>query len=420
MPPRPRGHGELIGRLQTCSDAGPSRRSRTVLVSAPSGSGKSLLLRELDGRCNPCGAGAGGLGRFRGGPRPCFPWRSIWSSRWPATGWAPPRSSARWPRCERVRWTEKLVFETLAEALGALAKQSTLVVLVDDLDGAESLCGAVLRSAIFAEGAGDVVVVASATAPKPERWSSSVRPSASCCPRCRLPTCRAWWPGHQALHVGSRQRGQHEALGRTELDHRSGFGAPSRLGRSPTTTSPAPSAKIAERSAAPHSETRRHPNHRPGRPGVDCWPALRALGEGVRHQLLVHLTRSQRGQRALDGGGAPARRRPRELQMSPGIVAAPKPAEPPAPGPREPEERPLSSAAAATCRCRMDRSRAQCAEPRLRDRVRSSICRQSMSSPCPAGAAGRRTPYTRARNAARVAPCQDAAIELRHGRQPIE
>ena len=53
VPPRPRGHAELLGRLQALASPLPSGQapgSQVVLVSAPEGGGKSLVLRELKWR----------------------------------------------------------------------------------------------------------------------------------------------------------------------------------------------------------------------------------------------------------------------------------------------------------------------------------------------------------------------------------
>ena len=54
VPPRPRGQHELLGRLQALVSSVPGATDaalpRAVVVSAPEGSGKSLLLRELKWR----------------------------------------------------------------------------------------------------------------------------------------------------------------------------------------------------------------------------------------------------------------------------------------------------------------------------------------------------------------------------------
>ena len=67
------------------------------------------------------------------------------------------RGSHRRARCSRTR---------SREALSALRARGAVVLLVDDLDEAEALFGAILRSAIFADGAAGALLVATASDPE--------------------------------------------------------------------------------------------------------------------------------------------------------------------------------------------------------------------------------------------------------------
>lgn len=179
-PPRPRGQAELIDRLQALCWGQPQARSaRALLVSGLAGAGKSLLLRELKWRVQIRGlpvldVSAG----FGAGISPLVSLARHLELALGGDAAGAAAAARALAALQAGRIDEKQVSDALADAFGALSRRSPLLVLVDDLDRAESLCGVILRSAIFAESAGDVLVVATAThaeAPAVARFAPSER-----------------------------------------------------------------------------------------------------------------------------------------------------------------------------------------------------------------------------------------------------
>ncbi len=180
VPPQPRGHDEALGRLQALvSASGQPNAPHAVLVSAPAGGGKSLLLRELKWRLQirathvlEVSAASGEL---------LAPLISLARQLEIVLGPSGPGAAAAARALAALsagRVGQAELSDALAEGLGALAERDAVVVLVDDLDAAEAVCGAVLRSAIFAESAHRVFVVATATdpdAPAPRKLAAGAR-----------------------------------------------------------------------------------------------------------------------------------------------------------------------------------------------------------------------------------------------------
>jgi transcriptional regulator with GAF, ATPase, and Fis domain/tRNA A-37 threonylcarbamoyl transferase component Bud32 len=178
VPPRPRGHDALLGRLQALLPvSGQPTAARAVLVTAPGGGGKSLLLRELKWRLQIRATHV--LELSAAGGDLATPLLSLARQLELALGPAEPGAAAAARAFEALaagRIDEGELSDSLAEALGALGSKGPVVVLIDDLDAAEALCGAILRSAIFAENAGGAIIVATAAdaeAPAPRKLAAA-------------------------------------------------------------------------------------------------------------------------------------------------------------------------------------------------------------------------------------------------------
>ena len=158
VPPRPRGHAELLGRLQAAQSS-----ERTALLSGPAGSGKSLLLRELKWRLQIRGCqvleAAGASGDM------VALLTALCRQLEVALGPDARAASARRAAAAVVegRLDGTAFSDALAEALGALSARGPVVLLIDDLDHAQAPAGAVLRSALYADSARAVAIIATAT-----------------------------------------------------------------------------------------------------------------------------------------------------------------------------------------------------------------------------------------------------------------
>jgi transcriptional regulator with GAF, ATPase, and Fis domain/predicted Ser/Thr protein kinase len=171
VPPRPRGHQELLDRLQSLPPAAVAAQPgapRAVLVSAPAGGGKSLLLRELKWRLQIRAAHV--LELSAGGGDVATPLSALVQQLELAL-----RGDARGPAAvarahaalSAGRIDENALSDALADALGALCRgPSQVVLLVDDLDAMEAVCGAILRSALFGDADARAVLVATASDPE--------------------------------------------------------------------------------------------------------------------------------------------------------------------------------------------------------------------------------------------------------------
>lgn len=164
--PRPRGHSELLDRLQAVVSApNPVAGSgRTVLVVAPAGGGKSLVLRELKWRLQiravqvlEVSAASGDLTESLVALTKQIQIGVGADQR----GEAATARALNAIRDGQLAGTE--LSDALAEGFGVLRARGSTALLVDDLDAAEALFGAIVRSALFADTAGGVVVIASAS-----------------------------------------------------------------------------------------------------------------------------------------------------------------------------------------------------------------------------------------------------------------
>ncbi len=159
VPPRPRGHGELLARLQ----AAVAGSERTVLLCGPVGSGKSLLLRELKWRLQIRGTQVIELSADAGDATATL--STLARQLEIALGHDVRAGAARRALSElsagRLEGGE--LSDALAEALFGLAARGPVAIFVDDLDAGEAVCGAVLRSVLFAaESTRTVSLVATA------------------------------------------------------------------------------------------------------------------------------------------------------------------------------------------------------------------------------------------------------------------
>lgn len=163
--PRPRAHKDHLARLEAFVTG---RGTRTVagLVSAPTGGGKSLLLQELKWRLQLgsrlvleifAGRGSGAQALIGLVEQLLTVLGDEHAESEPA------RELLRALRSGTL--DEASAAKGLAVLLQAVAAEASLVVLVDDLDRADAVLGSVLRSAIHAESASGVALIASATQP---------------------------------------------------------------------------------------------------------------------------------------------------------------------------------------------------------------------------------------------------------------
>ncbi|HMI91815.1 MAG TPA: ATP-binding protein, partial [Polyangiales bacterium] len=157
VPPRPRGHGELLGRLQAVQSS-----ERIALLAGPPGSGKSLLLRELKWRLQIRGVQVLEVAGASGDMVALL--SSLCRQLEVALGPDARAASARraFSAIVEGRVDGTAFSDALAEALGALSGRGPVVLLIDDLDHAQAAVGAVLRSALFAEAARAVALIATA------------------------------------------------------------------------------------------------------------------------------------------------------------------------------------------------------------------------------------------------------------------
>jgi len=157
VPPRPRGHGELLGRLQAVQST-----ERIALLAGPPGSGKSLLLRELKWRLQIRGVQVLEVAGTSGDMVALL--SSLCRQLEVALGPDARAASARraFSAIVEGRVDGTAFSDALAEALGALSGRGPVVLLIDDLDHAQAAVGAVLRSALFAEAARAVALIATA------------------------------------------------------------------------------------------------------------------------------------------------------------------------------------------------------------------------------------------------------------------
>ncbi len=161
VPPRPRGHTEALARLQASAMA-PAAGGTGVLVLAPHGGGKSLLLEELKWRLQIRSLPVVFVA-IRGADVDAAV-QSLLRQVLVRVGSGPSseavaRALATVGRGEPIT---ALISDAVIAALPELGGEGPVVVLVDDLDAAGSAFGAILRSLVFAEPSRPLVVMATA------------------------------------------------------------------------------------------------------------------------------------------------------------------------------------------------------------------------------------------------------------------
>ncbi len=163
--PRPRGHKDSLARLEAFVN-GRGVRSVAGLVKAQAGGGKTLFLRELKWRLQ---LGARLLFEvFAGRSSGALALIELVEQLATVLGPEHPEAPVATKLLATLRagtLVEAEASEGLASLLRAVAAEASLVLLVDDLDRADAVLGAVLRSAIHAESTGGVALIASATEP---------------------------------------------------------------------------------------------------------------------------------------------------------------------------------------------------------------------------------------------------------------
>jgi transcriptional regulator with GAF, ATPase, and Fis domain/tetratricopeptide (TPR) repeat protein/predicted Ser/Thr protein kinase len=163
--PRPRGHKDHLARLEAfVTGRGP--RTVAGLVQAPAGGGKSLLLQELKWRLQLgsrlvlevfAGRGSGAQALIGLVDQLLIVLGSSHVEARPGQELSAALRSGMLDEASAAK--------SLADLLRAVAAEASLVLLVDDLDHADAVLGSVLRSAIHAESASGVALIASATQP---------------------------------------------------------------------------------------------------------------------------------------------------------------------------------------------------------------------------------------------------------------
>jgi transcriptional regulator with GAF, ATPase, and Fis domain/tetratricopeptide (TPR) repeat protein/predicted Ser/Thr protein kinase len=161
--PRPRGHKDHLARLEAFV-TGRGQKTVAGLVQAPAGGGKSLLLQELKWRLQLgsrlvleifAGRGSGALALI-----------GLVEQLMTVLGTEHVEAEHGRELLRALRsgtLDEASAAKSLADLLKAVAAEASLVLLVDDLDRADAVLGSVLRSAIHAESASGVALIASAT-----------------------------------------------------------------------------------------------------------------------------------------------------------------------------------------------------------------------------------------------------------------
>ena len=160
--PRPRGHAAVLAQLQARASGTADPTGGALLVSAPRGGGKSLLIEELKWRLQirsvpvlsvavrgaDVDAAAQSLLRqvWVGAPEGAA--TEAVRRALDAIGTGEPNAAA--------------ISDAVAGALPGLGGRGPVVLLVDDLDAAGEPFGAILRSLLFAEATRALIVVATA------------------------------------------------------------------------------------------------------------------------------------------------------------------------------------------------------------------------------------------------------------------
>jgi serine/threonine-protein kinase PknK len=165
VPPRPRGHEEVLATLQSLalSGAGVPGAPASVLLRAPRGGGKSLVLRGLKWRAQLRDAYVFELSVR--GARALAPLIGLIEQLLlyvPEASAAALQGRATLQALRAGTLDATALSNALAGLLAELDGSRARLLLVDDLDAAEALLGEVLRSTIHADRVGRVVVVASA------------------------------------------------------------------------------------------------------------------------------------------------------------------------------------------------------------------------------------------------------------------
>ena len=160
--PRPRGHAETLGRLHSLSTtAAATPGPRSVLLQAPVGGGKSLLLRELKWRMQLRGVHAVEVAGASGGVAAPLTslFRQLTLGQQPSVTATAERAITMLNEGDH---DEGKLSDALAEVLAAACTRGRVVLLLDDLDATEGLFGSILRSALYADGDNAIAAVATA------------------------------------------------------------------------------------------------------------------------------------------------------------------------------------------------------------------------------------------------------------------
>ncbi len=164
--PRPRGHEDLLSSLeqsaQTVTSVEPKTgASEVILVQAPSGGGKTTLLRELKWRLQIRGIQVLEMGIGAGDT--VEPLLTLLQHAMVLAAEDSEAVSNAGRVAERIRSgpiEDMRASDALAALLAVAGRKAPVMLFVDDLDNAEALVGAVLRSAIHADVGRPVAVIA--------------------------------------------------------------------------------------------------------------------------------------------------------------------------------------------------------------------------------------------------------------------
>ena len=159
--PRPRGHEQPLAQIESSLAAASGTHS--IVIQAPNGGGKSLLLRELKWRRQLASQLV--LELFVGQGGGALPLIALFEQLEIVLGPEHPASVAARATLESLRaghLVETAAADALSASLQAVTAQNPLSLFVDDLDRADAQLSAVLRSAIHAAPSRALSIVATA------------------------------------------------------------------------------------------------------------------------------------------------------------------------------------------------------------------------------------------------------------------
>jgi transcriptional regulator with GAF, ATPase, and Fis domain len=163
VPPRPRGHGDALLRIEAHQFTAATPAPSAWLVVGPPGAGRSTLLRELRWRAQMRGVRVlVARGRADDGLAPLEALVRQAMALTADDDLARHVGERALDVLARPSGAEAALGELLARLVAAVARRGRVLLLVDDLDRAEPGLGTALRTALHSDGLEGATVVASA------------------------------------------------------------------------------------------------------------------------------------------------------------------------------------------------------------------------------------------------------------------